>query len=118
MTQSKTTESPVEKQEVNLTEESVKVKIKQMIVSLLNVGTRVSMYTTDMISNAHTFEQLNMTEHEKMRLIFQCDEFYGINLDASAIGVVRVGDLSSMVWATIQNKEKPPVFTQTDSTGA
>lgn len=117
MTQAdETIETQVEKPEV--TEESVKYKIKQMIVSLLNTGVRSGVYTPNMISDKHSFEDLELTEHEKLRLILQCDELYGINLGPEALGLVLPKDLASMVFAAIQNKENPPSVEQTDNTGA
>jgi hypothetical protein len=76
---------------------SVKNKIKRMVVDLLNEGMRSNVYATNMVTPAHTFEQLNMTEHEKLRLIMQCDEFFAVDTDASALGIVRVGDLINKV---------------------
>lgn len=108
MTQSTTSTAPVEKQEPVLTEDGIKTKIKYMIVDLLNTGIRSGVYTIGMVSSAHTFEQLNMTVYEKRRLIFQCDEYYGINLGAAAEGTSRVGELISMVIAELQQSGKLP----------
>lgn len=108
MPKSTTSAPPAEKQEVRLTEDSIKTKIKYMIVDILNTGVRSGVYTIGMVSSAHTFEQLNMTIYEKRRLIFQCDEHYGINLGAAAEGTARVGELISMVIAELQNIGKLP----------
>ena len=101
-----------------LTAGAVKNKIKRMVVDLLNSGMRGGVYTTNMITPAHTFEQLHMTEHEKMRLIMQCDEFFKVDTDVSVIGAVRVGDLINKVvdLLTAQDRiEVPPAKTMVTS---
>lgn len=96
---------PAEEQVPVVADDSVKNKIKQMIVGIMNTGIRSGIYMTNMVSSAHTFDQLNFTIHEKRRLVLQCDEFFKINLPAAALGATRVGDLIDMVVAEIQSKD-------------
>lgn len=99
---------PVEATAPVVTGDTVKQKIKQMIVGIMNTGIRSGIYTTNMVSSAHTFDQLNFTSYEKRRLVLQCDEFFKINLSAAAEGTLRVGDLIDMVVSELQLKDKEP----------
>ena len=104
---STTTAMPVEPQATDhLTEGAVKSKIKHMVVDRLNTGMRNMTYTTRMIMPTHTFEQLNLTEHDKTRLILQCDEWFKIDLDSSALGIVRVADLIDKVTAALSAQDR------------
>ena len=122
--QSESATLPAEEQTTGLlTEGAVKSKIKHMVVDLLNTGMRGGVYTTRMIMPTHTFEQLHMTEHEKLRLILQCDEYFKVDTDASALGIVRISDLIDKVVGLLKEQNRlevdaeKPAVTQAAETG-
>ena len=100
-----TTAAPPVEQEKRLTIESVRAKIKHMIANLMSEGVHSGVFTIDQIKDNHSFSnELNLTIYEKRRLVFQCDEYYGINLGPEAEGTAHVGDFINMVFNEIQSK--------------
>ena len=88
--------------EAIISHEDVTNKIKEMIKGILNENGTFS-YTTKMIKDEHKFnEDLNLSKYEKKKLLFQCDEFFKIDLDDSAEEVATVKDLVNMICTALQ----------------
>ena len=96
--QSDTANTPVGKQaEEPFTEGAVKSKIKFMVSEILNRGMFGTVYTTKMLDLHHSFSQLNMTDHDKNRLIMQCEEYYNVDLGLSCVTFKTISDLVKKV---------------------
>ena len=120
------TEVPVDTQPVveeRLTLDAVKNKIKHMINDLLNVGMHgatVARHITMKTELKGSTENngLGLTDHELVRLIMQCDEYFKIDTDVSVLGVITVADLVNKVTDALsaQDRFEAPVITETNNT--
>lgn len=116
--QAETTAPAAEQATEHLTEAAIRNKIKHMVVDLINNGMRGMNYTPRQVKPDHTFDQLSMTEHEKARLFMQCEEFFKVDFEATALGFKQLDDLMNKVIMMLKDQGRLEVPASTTEPAA
>ena len=74
---------PIQMETKLYTDQDIKNGVKNAFAAVLNRNT-TPVYDGRFITLKHSFNSLNMTETEKLRVLFACEEQFGINLPNSA----------------------------------
>ena len=110
--QAETSAPAAEQVNEQLTEAAIRNKVTHIVCDLINSGLYGMAYTPRQIKPNHTFDQLNMTEHEKNRLFMQCEEYYQIDFEATAYGFKQIEDLIKKIIMLLKDQGRLAVPAQ------